>query len=828
MSEEIRSGSNISVSTVTIPISGMTCAACVTHVESALRELPDISDVSVNLASEKAILKSNLIPPPMTQIESALDNAGYGLQTITSTIGIEGMTCSACVSHVESAVRKILGVTNVSVNLASEKARICYIPGHVTALQIRKAIENAGYTPVDSSNDDYSYSSTDKQARSVLFKSLVSISIGFFMLIMMYIGNLLNINGSWRDYLFFSLATPVQIWAAKEFYVSAWNALKRKTSNMNTLIALGTTVAFSYSTIVLIFSIFDIKIGTGHTYFDAACFITGLVLLGRHLESKARRKAASSIQSLLSLNPQEALVQKNGNQVVIPVDDVSVGMEIIVKPGAKIPVDGIVTKGISDVDEAMLTGESVPQVKSPGKNLYAATINGTGLLTYEAKAIGINTVYSKVLQLVEEAQASKAPIQKLADKIASWFVPIVLLLALLVLVVWLVVGPDPSYVYAISAAVAILVIACPCAMGLATPTAVMVGTGQSAESGILFKDAETLEVTKKITAVVFDKTGTVTDGNLKVFSVEPEYGYSEESLISLAASVESGSEHVIAKSILKEAHENSLNVETPHNFSVFPGRGAIGMVNGKNVLVGNLHFLREHDVHVEESLTEKDATEVFVAADKSLVGKILLRDNIRKEAKYTVSNLKSMGIKVLLLSGDKDGRAKHVASQVGISEVISEVPPEFKAETIKSLQKEGHFVCMVGDGINDAPALAQSNIGIAMASGTDVATESASITLVRNDLTAISNAINISHLSIRTIKQNLLWAFGYNVILIPIAAGILYPLFVSNSVPDFLSPILGMHGFLNPAIAALAMAFSSISVVLNSLRLKRTLSAKKK
>ena len=826
MSEAIRPDPNALERTMTIPISGMTCAACVTHVESALKELPNVSAVSVNLASEKAILKSDFILPEVLQIESALDRAGYGLETVTSTIAIEGMTCAACVSHIETAIKKIGGVTDASVSLASEKAKIDYISSHATAIQIRNAIENAGYTPVDISDDDYTYSTTYKQARSVLLKALVSITIGFFMMLMMYLDNLLNTNIYWKDYLFFLLAVPVQIWAAKEFYVSAWNALKRGTSNMNTLIALGTTVAFSYSTFVLIFNILDIKIGTGNTYFDAACFITGLVLLGRYLESKARRRAASSIQSLLSLNPQEALIQQNGEEVLIPIDNVSVGMEIIVKPGAKIPVDGIVTRGTSDVDEAMLTGESVPKIKSPGNNIFAATINGTGMLIYEAKAVGVNTMYSKILQLVEEAQASKAPIQKLADKIASWFVPAVLLIALLVLIAWLILGPDPSYAYAISAAVAVLVIACPCAMGLATPTAVMVGTGQSAESGILFKDAETLETTKKITTVVFDKTGTITDGNLKVSSVEPECGYSEDYLIALAASVESGSEHLIAKSILQKARENDVTVEIPQHFSISPGRGATGMVHGKNVIVGNEHFLKEHNVHFERYSTKKDSTEVFVAADKLLVGKILLRDNLRKEAADTVSNLKLMGIRVLLLSGDTDGRARHVATEVGIPEIVSEVTPELKAETIKSLQEEGHFVCMVGDGINDAPALAQANIGIAMASGTDVANESASITLIKNNLSSVSNAINISHLSIRTIKQNLLWAFGYNVILIPIAAGILYPLFISNSMPNILSPILGMHGFLNPAVAALAMAFSSISVVLNSLRLKRTLSAK--
>jgi Cu+-exporting ATPase len=827
MSEEIRLSPNVSVSTMTIPISGMTCAACVTHVESALKKLPNVSDVSVNLASEKAILRSKSILPEVIQIESALDSAGYGLQTITSTIAIEGMTCAACVSHIETAIRKISGVTEVSVNLASEKAKIVYISGHVTAIQIRKAIENAGYAPVDFSDDDYAYSTTYKQAQSVLLKALVSITIGIFMMVIMYMENLLNINASWKDYLFFLLAIPVQIWAAKEFYASAWNALKHGTSNMNTLIALGTSVAFLYSTVVLVSNILDIKIGTGNTYFDASCFITGLVLLGRYLESKARRRAASSIQSLLSLNPQEALIQTNGQETLIPVDEVSVGMEIIVKPGAKIPVDGVVTKGISDVDESMLTGESIPQVKGPGKNVFAATINGSGALTYDAKAVGINTVYSHILQLVEEAQTSKAPIQKLADKIASWFVPIVLCIAVLVLIVWLILGPAPSYAYAISTAVAVLVIACPCAMGLATPTAVMVGTGRSAESGILFKDAETLEVTKNITTVVFDKTGTITDGNLKVSSVVAVDGYSEDDLIKLAASVESRSEHLIAKSILKEAHDRHLTVEEPQHFSITAGGGARGIVKDTDVVVGNEAYLKKHAITTKKLPTEMKATEVFVAANGSFIGKLLLQDNPREEAVDTILNLKSMGIKVILLSGDKESRVKHVASQVGISEVISEVAPGSKAEVIKSLQEEGHFVCMVGDGINDAPALAQSNIGIAMASGTDIANESASITLIRNELTAIINAINISKLSIRTIKQNLLWAFGYNIILIPIAAGILYPLFISNNVPEIISPVLGTHGFLNPAVAALAMALSSISVVLNSLRLKRTLSANK-
>ena len=823
MSKEVRLSTSDTMNSVVVPISGMTCAACVNHVTSALGKLPNVCDVSVNLASEKAILKSNLQLPDLALIESTLTNAGYGIQTTSFTVGIEGMTCTACVSHIENAIMKISGVKEVSVNLAAETAKTTFIAGQSTTIQIRKAIENAGYTPVNFSADSYEFTTTEKQAKTVMFKSLVSITIGFLMMFIMYAENLFNLEIHWKEYLFFVLAIPVQIWAAKEFYSSAWNALKHGTSNMNTLISLGTTVAFSYSTLILILNIRGKEIGTGTTYFDAACFITGLVLLGRYLESRARRRAANSIQSLLSLNPQEAIIKNGTHEITIPVDDVPVGAEIIVKPGAKIPVDGIVNTGTTEVNESMLTGESEPQMKTPGSKVFAATINGNGLITYESKAIGTNTVYSKIMQLVEEAQSSKAPIQKFADKVASRFVPTVLLIAIITLISWFIFGPDPSYKYAIPAAVAVLVIACPCAMGLATPTAVMVGTGRAAESGILFKDAETLEITKKISTIVFDKTGTLTDGNLSVSSVEPEEGYSENDVLSFAASIESGSEHFIAKSILQKARSNQLTFDIADQFSITPGRGASGIVNGEKVIVGNAHFLNEHHITIDKRQAQFNSTVVYVASEGSLIGKILLNDNIRSEASEAISNLKLMGIKVLLLSGDQNSRARYVANKIGITEVISEVTPNLKANTIKSLQEKGEFVCMVGDGINDAPALAQSNLGIAMASGTDIANETASITLIKNNLTAIIDAIETSKLSIRTIKQNLLWAFGYNIILIPIAAGILYPLFTSSGVPTPLSPVLGIQGLLNPAIAALAMALSSISVVLNSLRLKTTL-----
>ena len=743
------------------------------------------------------------------------------------SLRISGMTCAACVSHVEHALADVEGVESASVNLATERASVSYAPGVTGIADLRHAVEDAGYgaAPVinDSWDDDAAASG---DLRDLKLKFIVSLAAAIVIMALMAAPGAHDLLPFKMDYLLLALAVPVQFWAGLGFYKSAWGAAKRLTSNMNTLVAVGTSVAFAYSAVVTLFgdaAFFDGR--ATDTYFDTSTAIIGLVLFGRFLEARAKRRASNAIHALMGLQPTTARVERGGQTLDVPIEDIVVGDRIIVRPGERVPVDGVVESGASSVDESMLTGESAPVAKSAGSEVYGATVNGRGGFAFTATRVGRDTMLANIVKLVEEAQGSKAPIQRLADLISAYFVPAVIAVAALVFAVWLAFGPAPSYVTAILTAVAVLIIACPCAMGLATPTAIMVGTGKGAELGVLIRSAESLERAHGVDVAVLDKTGTLTRGRPSVTSVAA-FGadLEDDELLSLAASVERLSEHPLGEAIVAESERRSLTSMDADDFAAIPGKGATATVNGKRVAVGSVRMMRELGVEMRPESSEDDnaaATAVCVSVDGRLAGVVAIADTLKPEAPAAVAELRRQGIEVVMLTGDDERVARAIASQAGIDRVVAEVLPAQKAAEIERIMSEGKTVAMVGDGINDAPALARADIGIAIGAGTDVAIEAADITLVGGDLRGVPTAIALSRATMRAIRQNLFWAFAYNVALIPVAAGILYPIFAANGTPDALRPALGEYGFLNPILAAAAMAISSVTVVANSLRLKR-------
>ena len=741
------------------------------------------------------------------------------------TIGVRGMTCGACVGHVEKALAGVDGVVSAAVNLATERATVEYLPGTARVYDFHHAIADAGYDPHALEDAAQGLSSDDNS--SVALRLKMGISLGAAALIMTLMA--LSPDMPFRsDYLFLVLAAPVQFWAGAGFYRSAWAALKHGTSNMHTLIAVGTTTAFGYSTVVTF--LHDLSVFSVHgaaTYFDTSTAIIGLVLVGQFLEGRAKGRAADAIRRLMRLQPDTARVRQGGREVDLPVEEVASGDILVVRPGERLPVDGTVIEGSSAIDESMLTGESMPVDKAEGSPVYGATLNSTGAFVYRATAVGHDAVLAQIVRLVEEAQGSKAPVQRLADTVSAYFVPTVIGIAAIVFLLWLAFGPDPSYANAMLAAVAVLIIACPCAMGLATPTAIMVGTGKGAGLGILVRSAEALERAHNLDTVVLDKTGTLTLGQPAVTDIVPADGVDDDRLLHVAASAEQRSEHPIAVALLDAAQTRGLTLAEPSDFEALPGHGIRTTVDGEGVLIGNRSLMDRHGIAVDRLVPRADdlaalgKTPLFVAVEDIALGLIAVADTLRPGAASAVATLRAQGLHVVMLTGDSRRTADHIAAQLGIEQVAAEVLPADKVAVIQSLQAEGRTVGMVGDGINDAPALTQADVGIAIGAGTDVAMEAADVTLVGADLSNVSAAMALSRATMRTIKQNLFWAFAYNAALIPIAAGILYPVFVGSGVPEVLTPILGDHGFLNPILAAAAMAFSSVSVVTNSLRLGR-------
>jgi Cu+-exporting ATPase len=806
-----------------IHITGMTCTTCAATIKKGLSETSGVEQADVNFASEKASIKYDPTKVDLAKIKDTVSQLGYGVATKKSIFPVGGMTCASCVARVEEALSSVPGVISASVNLASEKATVEYLEGTAVA-DMRRAVKDAGYElgPEAQALEDVT-TAAQRAIRGLRNRFVVAAILAS---VIMALGFSPSFVG--KPYLLWALATPVQFWAGLRFYRGAWGALKHKTSDMNTLIAVGTSVAYFYSmTAVIAPGLFATGILEPNLYFDTSAAIIALILLGRFLEARARGQTSEAIKKLIGMQPKTALVIREGAQREIPVEEVQVGDLILVRPGERVPVDGVVRQGYSSIDESMITGESIPVEKEVGDEVIGATINKTGSLEIEATKVGKDTTLAHIVRMVEEAQGSKAPIQRLADVIASYFVPAVIGAALVTFVIWYFIGPAPALTFAFLNLVAVLVIACPCALGLATPTAIMVGTGKGAEHGILIRNGEALERAHRINTVLLDKTGTLTRGEPVVTDVVAAPVSSPEEILRLAASAEHSSEHPLGEAVVKAALEKKLELSPSSDFNAIPGQGVEALVEGKKLFLGNLRLMEERGFSLNglekkaAELLQEGKTVMFLGQDSQVAGIIALADTLKPGAKEAVQTLRRMGIEPAMLTGDNRRTAEAIAREAGINRVLAEVLPEHKAGEVKKLQEEGKVVAMVGDGINDAPALAQADIGIAIGTGTDVAIETGDITLISGDLMGVVTAISLSKQTMRTIRENLFWAFAYNTALIPIAAGVLYLAFGKTGVPSGLHFILGDYGFLNPILAAAAMAASSITVVSNSLRLRR-------
>jgi Cu+-exporting ATPase len=744
--------------------------------------------------------------------------SGYKVGTATVDLPIKGIQCASCVQNIEKALLQTRGITKASVNLATERAKVEYLPTETNLEDIKRAIESTGYEVLEVPTSEKEVD-PEQEVRKREYKKLkTKFTVGLGLGLIVFLGSsrhwfpwIPEIFGNF--YVLWALATPVQFVIGWQFYKGAWGAFKHRSADMNTLIAVGTSAAYLYSVTATLFpSFFEAGGIKPHVYFDTSALIIVLILFGRLLEARAKGQTSDAIKKLMGLQPKTARVIRDGKEMDIPVDEVLVGDIITVRPGEKIPVDGILREGKSAVDESMITGESVPVKKSPGSEVIGATINKTGSFKFQATKVGKDTALAQIIKLVQDAQGSKAPIQRLADVISGYFVPIVISIAIATFVIWFNFGPIPSLTFALLNFVGVMIIACPCALGLATPTAVMVGTGKGAENGILIKGGESLETAHKLDTIVFDKTGTLTKGEPEVTDIITINDFSEEEILKYASSAEKNSEHPLAEAIIKRAKEKEIKLLDPEQFNAIEGHGIEASINGKEILLGNAKLMRDRQIEIKyletkaEEIAQDGKTPIYISLTGKAAGLFGVADTLKESSVYAVGKLRNMGLKVIMLTGDNRRTAEAIARKAGIDDVLPEVLPEDKVNEIKKLQSGGRRVAMVGDGINDAPALAQADIGIAIGSGTDVAMEASDITLIKGDLRGVVSAIELSKKTIRIIKQNLFWAFFYNTAGIPIAAGVLYPFF-------------GI--LLNPIFASLAMAFSSVSVVSNSLRLRR-------
>jgi len=789
-----------------LQITGMTCATCAGTVERKLSQLRGVSKAADNLASEKATVEFDDSQATENELVQAVEDAGYGVAISEVVFDVTGMTCATCVQNIETALSGLDGVVSASVNLASEKAYVRYNPEMVTVAGLKKAISDAGYkaVPADEKAGDYERQARDREQRRLVLLLIFSFSLAIPVFVLSMV---MPFDSSADNWLLLGLTTPVQFLVGWQFYVGTYKALRNRRANMDVLIALGTTAAYVYSLLVTAMpATFE-----GDVYFDTAALIISIVLLGRYLEARAKGRASEAIKKLMGLRPKTASIIVDGVETHVAVEDVEVGQIVVVRPGERIPVDGMVVEGASAVDESMLTGESMPVDKKTGDGVVGATINKDGMLKFRATKVGKDTALAQIIRLVEQAQGSKAPIQRLADSVAAVFVPSVITIALIAFIAWFVILGKP-FVFALEAAISVLVIACPCALGLATPTAIMVGTGKGAQNGILIKSAASLERAYRIDTIVFDKTGTLTEGKPVVTDVVSLGGASEADILRLAASAEKGSEHPVGQAIVAAARKEGREPSDPESFQALSGRGVLATVEGKEVLLGNRILMNDNGVqtaNVEETVTgleNKGKTVMLVALERKVAGLIAVSDTLRDNAAEAIGQLQRMGLETVMITGDNQRTAEAIAREAGMEKVLAQVLPDDKAREVQDLQAGGKVVAMVGDGINDAPALAQADIGIALGSGTDVAMESGDVVLVRNDLRDVPEAIRLSRYTISKVKQNLFWAFAYNTLGIPIAAGVLYP---------------WTETLLNPVIAAAAMAFSSISVVSNSLLMNR-------
>ncbi len=800
-------------------IKGMHCAACVSKVEKGLLSVDGVKEVVVNLATNKATVEYDSKKVKISSLVNAVEKSGYEVVTNKVDFLIKGMSCASCVAKVEKASINIPGTLKAVVNLATNKATVEYLPQVTGINSIKKSIEKTGYLVEKTKeivSSDIEQSFRKKEIENLKKKLIFSIVFS----IPVFIGGMPILFG-WlpgfeilsNEYLMLILTTPVFFFVGSQFFSGAYRALKAGTTDMNTLIAVGTSATYFYSLVVILFPDFFTEAGLGtKVYFETVVVIITLIITGRYLEAKAKGRTSEAIRKLIGLQPKKAIIKKDGNEIEVLVKDVKEGDLVIVKPGERIPVDGVIVDGNSAVDESMISGESIPVDKNKGDEVIGATVNKTGSFTFKATKIGSNTILAQVVRLVEEAQTSKAQIQRLADVIASYFVPAVILAAITTFIVWLIFGPEPSFRYAIVNFVAVLIVACPCALGLATPTAVMVGTGIGAQNGILIKGGDELQRINKINTIIFDKTGTLTKGKPVVTDIFVIGSNEEKEVLIKAASLEKSSEHPLAKAIIEKAKSMNIKYLGVEEFNSLTGMGVEGLINNEKVLIGNDRLMGKESINLSDieekarGLKDEGKTLIYLSINGKVNAVIAIADVLKKSVPLSINRLKQAGLDILMITGDNRQTAKAIAHEAGIEKVIAEVLPSEKVKKVKELQGKGEVVAFVGDGINDAPALAQADVGIALGTGTDIALEASDITLIRGDIRQVNNALDLSKKTLRIIKQNLFWAFIYNILLIPVAAGVLYPV---NKV------------LLNPMFAALAMSFSSVSVLINSLRLKK-------
>jgi Cu+-exporting ATPase len=821
---------------IEMKVGGMSCAACAKAVERVTKKLDGVKESNVNIATEKAVISYDENKVSLDEINKAIIKAGYepieesNIKKIELTI--HGMTCASCSKAVERVTKKLDGVEDSSVNLATEKATITYDPTKVRLSQITKAIEKAGYEPITEENKESVDEDQKRKDKDTLFRKFIvaiCFAIPLFYIAMgpmvpkpfgpWPVPNIISPETNIINYALIQivLVLPIMLVGYK-FYINGFKSLFHGSPNMDTLVAIGTSSAFIYSlytTINLIRNAgvsMEMHMSHHHQlYFESAGIIIALILLGKFLESRSKGKTSEAIKKLMGLQPKTAIIMVDDKEVEVSIDEVLVGDIVVVKPGEKIPVDGKIVFGHTSIDESMLTGESMPVEKTVGDSVTGASINKNGLIRFEATKVGKDTALAQIIKLVEDAQGTKAPIAKLADTVAGYFVPAVITIAVVAALLWAIIGKENT-TFVLTIFISVLVIACPCALGLATPTAIMVGTGKGAENGILIKSSVALELAHKVDTVIFDKTGTITEGKPKVTEIITYGNYEEDYILKLAASAEKGSEHPLGEAIVRYANEKNIDLINVEKFNSVTGKGINAVIDNKKINLGNVKMMEDLNISLDivenkyDELAKQGKTPMFISIENELAGIIAVADVVKESSKRAVELLHNLGIKVAMVTGDNKNTAQAIASQVGIDIVLAEVLPEDKSNEVKKLQAEGNFVAMVGDGINDAPALAAADIGIAIGNGTDVAIESADIVLMKNDLMDVPTAIKLSKDTIRNIKQNLFWAFGYNTIGIPVAAGILY---------IFGGPLL------NPMIAAAAMSLSSVSVVSNALRLRK-------